>query len=131
MVTKVTSHITRTRVPTLTYLPFLLHSYVVCTDPHDVARVESKTFICTEDKRESIPKAKEGVKGQLGNWMSVDDMNHELWKRYPGCMKGNMLFTWYINLLCILLSTLFLPAKQHTTDRLGHMVFCLTLGCFV
>lgn len=67
--------------------PFLF-SYVVRTDPHDVARVESKTFICTEEKRESIPQAKEGVKGQLGNWMSVSDMNRTLGERYPGCMKG-------------------------------------------
>ena len=58
------------------------------TDPRDVARVESKTFICTPDKRESIPVIKEGVKGLLGNWMSVEDMNKTLGERYPGCMKG-------------------------------------------
>ena len=58
------------------------------TDPRDVARVESKTYICTEDKRETIPQAKQGVKGQLGNWMSVAAMNKELDKRFPGCMKG-------------------------------------------
>lgn len=66
--------------------------YVVRTDPHDVARVESKTFICTENKRESIPECKEGVKGQLGNWMRVTDMNGELAKRYPGCMKGRTMY---------------------------------------
>ena len=69
------------------HFPFLF-SYVVRTDPHDVARVESKTFICTEEKYESIPHAKEGVKGQLGNWMSVSDMNSQLGEKYPGCMKG-------------------------------------------
>ena len=61
---------------------------MVRTDPRDVARVESKTYICTENKRESIPQAKEGVKGQLGNWKSVHDMKQELAERYPGCMKG-------------------------------------------
>ena len=61
---------------------------MVRTDPHDVARVESKTFICTENRQESIPQGKEGVKGQLGNWKSVTDMNQALAERYPGCMKG-------------------------------------------
>ena len=53
-----------------------------------MARVESKTYICTEDKRESVPQAKEGMKGQLGNWMSPAAMKKELDKRFPGCMKG-------------------------------------------
>ena len=61
---------------------------MVRTDPHDVARVESKTFICTEEKYESVPHAKKGVKGQLGNWMSVSDMKQQLGEKYPGCMKG-------------------------------------------
>ena len=61
---------------------------MVRTDPHDVARVESRTVICTEDKRESIPQAKEGVEGKLGKWRSVADMNRHLGELYPGCMKG-------------------------------------------
>ena len=63
-------------------------SYVVRTDPHDVARVESKTYICTENKEESVPRAKAGVKGKLGQWMSVTEMNENLATRFPGCMKG-------------------------------------------
>ena len=69
-------------------------SYTVRTDPRDVARVESKTYICTEEKRESIPEAKEGIKGKLGNWMSVTDMNKELAARFPGCMKGRNIDYW-------------------------------------
>lgn len=68
----------------------LFHSFLARTDPRDVARVESKTYICTEDKRESIPAAKDGVKGQLGNWMSIEAMKKELAKRFPGCMKGKI-----------------------------------------
>lgn len=60
------------------------------TDPRDVARVESKTYICTGEKRESIPAAKDGVRGQLGNWMSIEAMKKELGKRFPGCMKGKI-----------------------------------------
>ena len=66
----------------------MFHSFLARTDPRDVARVESKTYICTEEKRESIPTAKDGVEGRLGKWMSVKDMNKELSKRFPGCMKG-------------------------------------------
>lgn len=64
-------------------------SYVARTDPRNVARVESKTFICTEDKGESIPAAKDGVKECLVQWMSIEDMNKELSARFPGCMRGN------------------------------------------
>lgn len=41
---------------------------MVRTDPHDVARVESKTFICTEVKHESVPRAKEECKA---SWVNV------------------------------------------------------------
>ena len=75
-------------VRTVFLMFFGFFSYTVRTDPRDVARVESKTFICTEDKHESVPRAKEGVEGRLGKWKSVDDMNKELGERYPGCMKG-------------------------------------------
>ena len=68
----------------------IFHSFLARTDPRDVARVESKTYICTEEKRESIPAAKDGVKGQLGNWMSIEAMKKELGKRFPGCMKGKL-----------------------------------------
>lgn len=71
-------------------LQFIFHSFLARTDPRDVARVESKTYICTEEKRESIPAAKDGVKGQLGNWMSIEAMKKELGKRFPGCMKGKL-----------------------------------------
>ena len=56
--------------------------------------MESKTWICTEEKRESIPEAKEGIKGKLGNWMSVTDMNKALAARFPGCMKGRNIDYW-------------------------------------
>lgn len=63
-------------------------SFLARTDPRDVARVESKTYICTGDKRESVPQTKDGLKGQLGNWMGEAAIKKELDKRFPGCMKG-------------------------------------------
>ncbi|EDO41588.1 predicted protein [Nematostella vectensis] len=71
------------------------NSYVVRTDPGDVARVESKTFICTENERDAVPdfkKGKDGVVGQLGRWLSVEKANQALGERFPGCMKGRTMY---------------------------------------
>lgn len=62
------------------------------TDPADVARVESKTFITSERKRDTIPIAADGVEGTLGNWMSPDDTAKALSERFPGCMKGRTMY---------------------------------------
>ncbi|XP_071549456.1 phosphoenolpyruvate carboxykinase, cytosolic [GTP]-like [Panulirus ornatus] len=62
------------------------------TDPGDVARVESKTFIVTKDRRETIPTPKEGVKGLLGNWMSIQDLKSAVQERFPGCMAGRTMY---------------------------------------
>lgn len=58
------------------------------TNPADVARVESKTFICTETMNETIPTPRDGIKGTLGNWMSPSNMDKAINERFPGCMKG-------------------------------------------
>lgn len=63
-------------------------SWLALTNPKDVARVESRTFICTKDKREVMPRTKEGVKGTLANWMGLEDMEKAIQERFPGCMKG-------------------------------------------
>ena len=68
-------------------------SYLVRTDPADVARVESKTFICTEKKHETVPHVKDGVKGILGQWISPEALDKELEERFPGCMKGTFIHT--------------------------------------
>ena len=58
-----------------------------------MARVESKTVISTQHKRDTIPTPKEGVKGMLGYWLSPDDMQKAIAERFPGCMKGVYLVT--------------------------------------
>lgn len=62
------------------------------TDPIDVARVESRTFITTTEKNDTIPTPKAGVKGALGNWMSPEDMEVALDSRFPGSMKGRTMY---------------------------------------
>lgn len=69
-------------------LPKYDNCFFVRTDPHDVARVESKTVICTPTKIDSIPETPEGVKGQLGYWMSPEDLDKRVQKLFPGCMQG-------------------------------------------
>lgn len=66
--------------------------WLVRTDPADVARVESKTVISTADKRETIPIPMEGVKGQLGYWMSPSELDTALQDRLPGSMAGRTMY---------------------------------------
>ncbi len=73
-------------------LPKYDNCYLTRTDPKDVARVESRTFISTEDERETIPEAAEGVKGALGNWISPADLDKKLDERFPGCMRGRTMY---------------------------------------
>ena len=61
--------------------------YLCRTDPADVARVESKTFLVTPDRYEAVPHVANGCKGILGQWMSPEDVDVQLNNRLPGSMK--------------------------------------------
>ena len=65
-------------------------SYLARTDPRDVARVESKTLICTPEQREAIPTPAEGVQGTLGKWQDPDIMMESLNEKFNGCMEGEI-----------------------------------------
>jgi len=73
-------------------LPKYKNCWSARTDPADVARVESKTYISTDKKRDTIPETKDGIKSQLGNWMHPDEMQNELSARFPECMSGRTMF---------------------------------------
>ena len=77
---------------TLVKLNKMDNCYLCRTDPADVARVESKTFIVTPKKHDTVPHVKEGVKGILGQWMSPEKSEEELGSRFPGCMKGRVMY---------------------------------------
>jgi phosphoenolpyruvate carboxykinase (GTP) len=79
--------------------------WLTLTDPRDVARVESRTFISTQNQIETIPMPKNGTKQAdpqynldnlkctpLGNWMDIPDLEKEIQKRFPGCMKGRTMY---------------------------------------
>jgi len=67
-------------------------NYLVRTDPRDVARVESKTFICTKDKYDTVCHVAEGVHPLMGNWISPDEYDKVLDERFPGCMNGRTMY---------------------------------------
>lgn len=77
---------------TIVPLPKYQNCWLARTNPADTARVESKTFISTEDRSETIPTPKEGVKGALGNWMSPQKMDEAIKERFAGCMRGRTMY---------------------------------------
>ena len=65
-----------------------MHSYLAWTKPADVARVEKRTFTCTEKKEDAVTEPKPGVKSKLGNWMLTADMDADVDAKFKGCMAG-------------------------------------------
>ena len=57
--------------------------YLHRTAINDVARVETRTFICTPTKEQA---------GNINNWMAPDEMYAKLKKLYTGAMKGRTMY---------------------------------------
>lgn len=75
--------------------------YACRTDPNDVARVESKTYIITKTRKEAVPISKKGEgvadqshipHGTLGRWMSQETAEKEMSTRLPGSMRGRVMY---------------------------------------
>lgn len=69
---------------TIIPLPKYENCWLARTNPADVARVESKTFICTEDRSEAVCTPRAGVEGAMGNWISSKDYENAIASRFPG-----------------------------------------------